>query len=283
MANPTNAHATVRQRQLAKHLKRLRLKRDLTAEEVEELTGIGPSKLSRLESATVRVKADDARLLAGAYRQSDDEIENLVQAAEEARTSTVMERFVGLSSARTLRGHLELEGDARLIESLTIDLVPGLLQTPDYARALMEGRPDVDPEDIPERIEIRKLRSQRVFEGALGIWAIISEAALRQEIGGRGVLSAQLQHLVDTPKNVTVQVLPFKAGAHASMGAAFHIFHFSSYEPLLYHETIQDPIYQDDQDVVEAYSEIFNSVRATALSPNESTRFISELATELQE
>lgn len=282
MANPTNKNATVRQRQLARRLRELRGSH--TAADVQAATGITPSKLSRMESCHVRARPTDIRTLAQFYGTSAEELETLLQAAEEAYNSSVMQDFIGHENwASTLRGHLELEADAQRIDSYTIDLVPGLLQSRDYAAALMEARPDVDPSTIPDRLDFRDQRQRRVRSGELELWAVIGETILHQEIGNAATLADQLESMAAAPSNVTVQVLPFSVGAHPSLGTAFHVFTFAARFPtIIYGETLQQALYQDDPETVKAHQQTIEQTKAAALSPRDSQARLRERANELR-
>src|SRR5699024_6502691 len=127
MANALNADATIRQRRLAERLKQLR--GDRTATDVADATGITKSKISRIESCYVRAQPPDVETLSRAYAVDDEQREKLVQQAHEADHSPVMRDYIGYERSRALQSHLELAADATRIDSFTIHLVPGLLQT----------------------------------------------------------------------------------------------------------------------------------------------------------
>lgn len=282
MANPTNKNATVRQRQLATRLRELRGKH--TAADVHAATGITASKLSRMESCHVRARPANIRTLAEFYGASDEELQTLLHAAEEAYNSSVMQDFIGHENwAATLRGHLELEADAQRIDSYTVDLVPGLLQSRDYTRALIEARPDVDPSTVEGRLDFRTQRQRRVQSGELQLWAVVGETVLYQQIGSAATLADQLESLAAAPSNVTVQVLPFSAGAHPSLGSSFHVFTFAArFASIVYQDTIQKALYQDDPETVTAHQQIIEQTKAAALSPRDSQSRLRERASELR-
>lgn len=280
MAKVTNENATIRQRQLAQTLRELR--GNTPAHAVEEATRIKPSKLSRIESCHVRAHPNDVERLATFYGVSAEDRTKLVRDAEEAYSSSVMHDYIGQQWAQTLQGHLELEADAQRIDSFTIDLVPGLLQTRSYTRALIESRPDVDTSTTEGRLDFREQRQQRVTAGQLELWAVVSEAVLYQLIGSNEVMQDQLTALADSPTNVTVQVLPFTAGAHPSLGSSFHVFHFADHASIIYQDTIKKALYQDDDETVRNHQQIMERVRAAALSPVDSAARLRTRVTELQ-
>lgn len=281
MANPTNENATIRQRQLAARLRELRDRR--TSAEVQAGTGITPSKLSRIESCHVRARPGDVEKLATFYGAPSDQVELLVSAAEEAWSSTVMRDYIGSEWAAALRSHLELEADAQRIESYTIDLVPGLLQTREYTRALIESRPDVDKTTVDSRLDFRDQRQRRVKSGELELWAVVGETVLHQMIGGPVVLADQLDYLRNPPASVTTQVLPFEAGPHAALGSSFHIFTFPEFASVVYQDTIKKGLYQDDHETVDVHRKIMEQVRATALSPNKTVELLDQRIRQLRE
>lgn len=171
---------------------------------------------------------------------------------------------------------------AERIDSWTIDLVPGLLQTPDYIRALIDGRPDVSEEQIERRLELRALRRARVESGELELWAVVGETVLRQEVGGTAVLAGQLRYLHDAPCNVTLQVLPFQAGAHAGLGTSFHVLRFPDWPAVVYQDTISRGLYKDEPEIVRAHESTMEHVRASALSARRSRAVLAQRIEELE-
>jgi transcriptional regulator with XRE-family HTH domain len=275
-----NQDATIRQRQIAHEMRQLRA--TMTAAEVHEATGITPSKLSRIESAHVRLQDDDLRKLAALYHVGDLQTQRLLALAQDARNSSIMKSFVGFEWAAALRGHLELEADASRIESFTVDLVPGLLQHPSYTRALIADRPDVEDDQIESRLTFRAKRQERLNAGRLEMWSILDEGILYREVGGAPGLADQLEKLVESPKNVTVQVIPWSAGAHAALGSPFQLFKFPKYPTIVYQETIKHGLYEDDESLVEEHVKFMEAVRAEALSPRASRELMTKRLNDLR-
>lgn len=273
--------ASMREQRIAAELRALRGSR--TSSEVHRELGITPSKLSRIESCAVRPKPDDVRRLAEFYGAPPATVERLVNAAATARQPSWWTAFVGPDWDGALTHHLELESDAERIDSWTLDLVPGLLQVPSYVAALVEGRPDVNDNQLQRRMELRAARRARVERGELEVWAVLGEAALHQEIGGRTVLAEQLRYLQEVPGRVTLQVVPFTAGAHAGLGSPFHIMRFAEWPAVVYQETITKGLYRDDPEIVEAHTRTMDHIRAAALSPRESAKLIASRLGELEE
>lgn len=265
-------------------VKKLRALRGSTSSKaVHDAVGITPSKLSRIESSHVRPRPDDVRLLATFYGADAATVDRLVEESRAARERGWWSEFAGPDWDKALSDHLELESIAVRIDSWLIDLVPGLMQTPDYYRALIEGRPDVTDDQIERRMELRKKRRERVETGDLELWAVLGEGAIRQEIGGRVVLAGQLRYLRDAPANVTVQVLPFSAGAHPGLGTSFHVLRFSDWPSLIYQDTIVRGLYHDAQEDVRAHETTMEHVRAAALSPRQSRDVLAQRIDELED
>lgn len=279
MARSFSDEATIRQRQLAESLRELR--GELKSHQVQAATGITPSKLSRIESCHVRARPNDVRALVTYYGASEEHIENLVQAAENAWESTILRDYIGYDWARSIRGHLELEAEASNITSWTIDLVPGLLQRRNYTQTLIESRPDVDQSTLEARLDFRERRQQRVREGHLELHAIISEAVLYQLIGGNHVLADQLTYLANPEHNVTIQVIPFNRGAHGGLGSSFHVFNFDIFDSIIYQDTIRKALYQHDNETVYNHKQIINDLLDTALTVDESKTLLQQRAHEL--
>lgn len=271
--------STMREQRIAAELRALR--GSLTSTDVKRGIGMHPSKLSRIESCSVRPRPDDVRQLATFYGAPVDTIERLVRAAESAQQPAWWTGYVGPDWNAALTHHLELESEATRIDSWTIDLVPGLLQIPSYIRALIANRPDVDAAQTEQRLELRAKRQERITRGELELWAVVGETVLHQTIGGAAVLAEQLQALHDAPSHVTVQVLPFHAGAHPGLGSSFHLLHFADWPSVVYQDTITTGLYRDDREITEAHRTTMEHIRAAALSPSQSRTLLQQRVDEL--
>lgn len=177
----------------------------------------------------------------------------------------------------------EFEAEARKILTFELALIPGLLQTADYARAVFRGGRVVDEAAMERRVEARMAR-QRILdrENPPYLWALVDEAALRRHVGGPDVMRAQLHHLADAAArpNITIQVLPFAAGAHAAMESAFTIleFHAADDPTLVYVENIAADTYLELDEQVAGYSLAYDHARASALSADASAAYLADLA-----
>jgi hypothetical protein len=180
-----------------------------------------------------------------------------------------------------------VRADGRLHDSnYEQELIPGLLQTADYARAVIRAfRPDDTADEVTRRVEVRQAR-QEVFarEDPPRLWAVISEAVLRRAVGGPAVMAAQLRALASERDRavVTVQVLPFSAGEHPAMAGSFVILDFPDPEPgAVYLENASSALYLERVTDVQRYAGMFRFVQAAALGPKESRDMLQAAAQEL--
>jgi len=282
----TGRSPTVRRRRLGVELRRLREVKGLTIEQVAEALECSTSKISRVETARVTATPRDVRDMLEIYGVSGHERDSLMQIAREARQKGWWQSKFGDLPSATLAG---LETEARHIRQYSALLIPGLLQTMDYARAVLRSiRLDLkpQPQEIERRVELRMER-QRLLEqpDPPEFWVVIDEAALRRHVGGREVMIAQIEHLVETTAwpNVTLQVLPFRAGAHAGMDGEFSILTFPhTVDPdVVYIENTTSDLYVEDSGAIRRYALLFDHLRAAAPDPVESVEMMKSLIKEL--
>jgi transcriptional regulator with XRE-family HTH domain len=283
----TGEHSpTVRRRRLAAELRSLREAARLTCEEVAEHMECSASKISRVETGRVSVSPRDVRDMLGLYGVDAQQRDSLVQLARESRqkgwwhaySDTIQPRFAT---------YVGLEDAAAEIRTYEVNLIPGLLQTEDYARTVIAaGNLTGTHEDVERRVALRMAR-QPALTGTdpPQLWAVLDEAVLRRTVGGRGLMRMQLDHLVGLAAmpNVAVQVIPFVAGAHPGMGKPFVILAFPERaDPdVVYLEDLTSTLYLEDVDEIDRYNMLFNHLRATALSFEESAALITSAAKEL--
>lgn len=267
---------TSRRRELSKRLKELRIAAGATVEEAAETLGCSTDKIHWIERADwTDPKWRDVRDLLDRYGVNDEaERQELIDLAKTGGEKDWWQPYVKTLSKRRSKysAFLGLEADA--MEQLTYQLavIPGLLQIDDYARALMETSPDIPGEkEIEERLEVRRER-QRLLSGddPLRLWAVIDEAALRRKVGGEDVMRQQVAYLVEVAKqpNVTLQVLPFDAGAHPALAGSFTILSSDEGFPdVAYVETIGGELLIDSIEGVDRYRDVFRRLNVAAASP----------------
>ncbi|WP_034272337.1 helix-turn-helix domain-containing protein [Haloechinothrix halophila] len=271
---------TVRRRRLASELRRLREVADLTIDDVSEKLECSASKISRIETGHVGVTPRDVRDMLELYGVAGDDREALVQLSREARTRgwwhAYSEVFTG--------AFVGLEADASSLRAFQALLVPGLLQTERYAHAVIRAmRPDADEQEIERRVTARMQRQRLLTEPAPPeYWAVIDEAVLHRAVGGSDVMAEQFERLLTMAAlpHVTIQVVPFGAGAHPGMEGPFLILGFPEQaDPdVVYVDSTTSGAYLELPADVRRYSLMFDHLRATALKPDDSTDLISGLA-----
>jgi transcriptional regulator with XRE-family HTH domain len=272
---------TVRRRRLASELRRLREAADLTIDEVGEKLECSASKVSRIETGHVGVTPRDARDMLALYGITGDEQEALVQLAREARKRgwwhAYNEVFTG-----TFVG---LEADASSLRAFQALLVPGLLQTERYAHAVIRAlRPDAEDAAIRRRVAARMARQELLSDSPpVEYWAVVDEAVLHRVVDGPEVMAEQLYRMVadaDKP-NVTVQVVPFGAGAHPGMEGPFLIMGFPEQadpDVVYVDDSTSSGLYLEEPLDVRRYALMFDHLRAAALKPDDSVDLIAEAA-----
>ncbi|POX44788.1 transcriptional regulator [Streptomyces sp. Ru71] len=275
----------VRRRKLGAELRALRSRAGLTSGEAARLLGWHQSKVSRIETGSSGVKPSDVRLLLDAYGVEDDELRDLLlvlAGSQVAGREHWWHAYRGVLPP-TYRDFISLESQASAMRTLETSVVPGLLQTPEYARAVTRAAVGaVDEERLDALVEVRLARQDVLrSDPPLRLSAVLDEAVLRREVGGPEVMARQLRRLLEAARlpQVRLQVLPFSAGAHVGITGPFVIFSFSSTSDLdvvvLDHMT--SSLYLERKEDLKAYAEAFNSLRIHALSPEDSLDFIASL------
>ena len=274
---------TVRERRLARTLRQLRDSAGLTIEEVAEKLELSASTISRMETAQVGVRARDLRDLLDMYEVSDGERDQLLQIARERRQQVWWQEYADLPNIAVAG----LEADASTIFQYSTQLVPGLLQTEPYARAVLEAiRLDAKGGEIDRRLELRLHRQALLTsEHPPEYWVVLDEAVVRRQVGGPAVMAAQLGRLAEVAKlpNLTLQVLPFTAGEHAGMDGEFTVLHYrESADPdVVYIENTGNDLYLEGSEATRRYNKIFDHLRAAAQNPGESIRTLGDIQSQL--
>jgi hypothetical protein len=238
------------------------------------------SKLSRMETGHGAPSRRDIRDLCALYQVTDEaERKRMMNLAVEGRQAGWWQSY----DLNQFADYVGLEADAVSVKNYQSILIPGLLQTPDYARAVNEAViPQPDPERLEEQTEVRLRRQDRLTQDPpLRFGVILDEAALHRVIGGQAVMEAQLRHLTELSKlpNVTLQVIPFSAGAHPAMDSAFNVLEFADAVPgVVYVEGLVGWVYMKRSRDVERYARVFERLCHVALPPRESVELIEKAA-----
>jgi transcriptional regulator with XRE-family HTH domain len=278
---------TVRRRRLATELHRLRQASKMTIEQVAEALEWSSGKVSKIENARVSVMPRDARRLLDIYGITEgQEREMLLSLARESRERGWWQQY-GQVVPEWFATYVGLEAEASTISTYQAETVPGLLQTQRYAAALHRAAlMNATEEEIERHVAVRMERQARLKQpDAPQLWVVLNEAVLRRMTGERAIMHEQLAKLAEaaaTP-NITLQVLPFSAGAHASMDSAFSII---SFDPptdgeIVYFEHPTCSLYVEKPDEVARYKLVYEHLRAASLSLDESRRLLVRSAEDL--
>jgi transcriptional regulator with XRE-family HTH domain len=273
---------TIRRRRLGTELRRLREGAHVTIDVVSDRLGCSPSKVSRIETGHTSATPRDVKDMLDVYGISGVESEELVQIAREARQKGWWHPY----SAVLVGAYVGLEAAARSIRAYEQQVIPGLLQSEDYAVAMIRAaRLSDTPLEIDRRVHVRMARqSLLIQDDPIELWVVLDEAVLSRPVGGDAVMSDQLVRLIEAAElpNVTLQVLPFAAGAHAAMDGTFAILDFPEAEDpdVVYAENATGGLFLEKSEELKKYSSIFDTVRAAALTPEESTVMIARLIEE---
>lgn len=273
---PPGGGPTVRRILLGSQLRRLREAREITRDQAGYTIRASESKISRMELGRVPFKERDVADLLTLYQVTDEaERAPLLALANAANVPGWWHRY-GDVLADWFQPYLGLEEAASIVRTYEVQFVPGLLQTPDYAAAVITaGNPGAPAAEIERRVAMRMAR-QKVLarEAAPRLWAVIDEAALRRSIGGADVMRAQLQALIEKVRldNIIVQVMPFRFGGHAAESGAFTILRFP--EPdlpdVVYLEHLTSAIYLDKRSDVDRYLQVMERL-CTQAEPRDRT------------
>ena len=271
---------TLRRRELGARLRELRLARGLTVEQVSEQLLCSPSKVSRMETGHRGATLRDVRDLCQIYGLTDaSQVEYLMGLVREAKQQAwwqsydldIYATYVGLEQAATTLCYYQST------------IVPGLLQTVGYARAMHEGSMPAEftPERADELIEVRMRRQQVLTrDPPLQLHVVLDEAVLHRVVGGPEVMAGQLRHFNTIAKrpNVTLQVIPFSVGAHPAMENMFNIIEFGDVAPsVVYVEGLMGWLFLERENDVRRYAQVFKYLCELALNPKDTIELIAEV------
>ena len=273
---------TVGSRRLVIELKRFREAAGLTGEQVAEQMGWSVAKVYRIEGDKVRVLPRDAQRLLKLYGIGGEQAEAVMELARAARAKDWWHQYSG-AIPEWFQFYVGLEAAASAMQEYCAELVTGLLQTEAYARAVMAAAARSDTGEMDRQVAVRLERQKRITApDAPSLWVVLDEAVLRRQVGGPAVMAAQLAHIdqMAAQPNVTVQVLPFTAGAHPAMLGSFTLMQFPdpADKDVVYLEAETGALYLEKPQDVRRYSLMIDYLRAQALGPAESRALIAQLA-----
>ena len=278
---------TVRLRRLAAELRRLRSAAQLSRENVEEQTGINEGTLYRLETARARPQRRTLMALLDLYGADASLRSDLLAIAQGADDQGWLRPYHS-ALPEEYTAYISFEAEARSVRNYESLFIPGLLQTEDYARAVIPGvQPSIPKDQIDQRVQARMERQQLLDRhDPLELWAVIDEAAIRRLVGGRKIMHAQIAHLTDVAAkpNVTIQVIPFEAGAHPGMPGSFvHMDFKDPLDPeLVYIDTMAGDLFLEADADLRRYRSMFDHLRATALNASETGNLLASVAASMK-
>ncbi|WP_328807547.1 helix-turn-helix domain-containing protein [Nonomuraea antri] len=266
---------------LGTQLRRLRTEQGISREDAGYSIRASHAKISRLELGQVSFKQRDVADLLTLYGVTDPaEREPLLALARQANAPGWWHKYGDLLPA-WFEVYIGLEGAASSIRTYENQFVPGLLQTPEYARAVISlaheraGRAELD-----RRVMLRTTRQERLKSG-LTLWAVIDEAVVRRMLGGPEVMRRQIEHLLEVTAGggVTVQIMPFDRGGHAAAGGPFSILRFPERDlpDVVYMEQLTSALYLDKPSESEHYAQVMDRLSVQAEQPKQTRRFLERL------
>jgi transcriptional regulator with XRE-family HTH domain len=274
---------TVLRMVLGNQLHRLREAAGVTPDEAGYEIRASRSKISRMENGRVGFKERDVADLLSLYGITDEQARaGVLAVARQANTPGWWSKY-GDVLPGWFEAYLGLEGAASVIRSFELQFVHGLFQTEAYARAVtLLGYKAAPAEEIDRRVSLRLKRQDLLTRPEPPrVWSVIDEAALQRPLGGRAVMRAQLNRLIEVAElpHVTVQVVPFGRGGHAAAGGSFTVLRFSEAElpDIVYIEQLTSALYLDGRDDVDHYMEVMDRLGAEALTPAATVRLLTEI------
>lgn len=270
---PVGGKPTVRSRRVGAELRRLRDAAGVTTAQAADLLNCSPAKISRIENGIVSARVGDLRLLLDRYSDQDQEHRAYLERLARESNKRGWWQDYGDTIPPYYADFIGLETDASYIKTWEPTIVPGLLQTPEYARAVMLANPAmISPAKLENHISIRRERQARLEQGTdVRLDAVIWEVALVTTVGSDEVQRGQLGRLLelmDRP-NISVQVLPLEAGDKANMSGSFVMFSFGSERSVstVFVETLTSSQYLERDEELRGYTLVFDALRSAALSP----------------
>ena len=276
------AGPTVRRMLVGAKLRRLRTDMGLSREEAAEAIRASAWKIHRIENGQVGFKQRDLVDLLERYGVTDpDEVDELLTLAREANVPGWWQHY-GDVLPHWFRTYVDLESAATLIRTYEGMFVPGLLQTDDYMRAVIRDASLESSEEVGRRVRLRMARQILLTrEHPPRLWAVVDEAALRRPVGGPAVMKGQLQRLLEATElpNVTLQILPFGAGAHPAMVGSFSVLRFPDQElpDLVYLEHLTSALYLNKPDEVDQYLHVMESICVRAAAPDQTVELLDQI------
>jgi transcriptional regulator with XRE-family HTH domain len=280
---PRPTGPTIARWQLARELRTLREAVGMDQSDIAEVLGCSDSKIYKIESGDVALGRADLLVMLDRYGVRDERHrETLLALQKQGKERGWWATFGQLPNPYSM--YIGLESAATTVKNFELAIVPGLLQTEDYSRALLSAQGLIGNDDeIERRVKVRQARQACLTdEPRLNLWTIIDESALHRQIGGKAVMRAQLEHLIQVSHrgNVTVQVLPFSEGGHPGTLGSLAILEFPEevHSPVAYVETFAGDVYLEKEEDMRRVTLTYTHMHAAALSARKSAELIAAVA-----
>ncbi len=282
---PRGPGPTVRARRLRRELKRLRNDAGLNVDEAGKRAGLSGPTVSRIESGKRGMTVDEVEKLLDTYQVPVPQQREYLDMAQRAAERGWWQAY-GSALTDATQTQIALEEDATTITNFEPVVVPGLLQTAAYARAVISTVGlRATPRDVETKVGARMARQAILTKpDPPRLVAILDEAVLHREVGGRGVMARQLRHLIDTATtqpNVTILVIPFTAGAHAGTEGPFAIMDFGVEPGAVLLEGKTADLFLEEDDEIIAYQDTASKLEGSALGADDSVALIEQVLREM--
>ncbi len=288
-----NASAFILRRRLRTELLAARLGKDLTQQRVAEAMDWSMSKMNRIEKAKTGISTNDLRELLRLYEITDEErTEQLLDLAREARQSPWWRSYSDVTPSAEFLELMDYESASSAISQFETMFVPGILQTEDYASAVLRAFYDEKSADeksaerVSRLVDLRtKRRSLLTRENAPDFSFVLDESVIRRPVASPAIMSKQLQYLVGVMElsNVTIHVAPFSTGLYPGMNGAFEHVHFEDTpdDDIVFLEGTDGDVISDKPEKVNTYLEAFRQITGASLNPSDSADRLLEAADDL--
>ncbi len=285
---PSETSPTMRRRQVGAELRRLRETADVTIDEAATHLGCSSSKISRMETGAGVQRIRDVTKLLDHYGVTSEELRaELLDIVRDGHQQDWWHSYTD-AVPRWFERFIASESSAVNVDKFETQLVPGLLQTPAYAHAVLRAaNTSLDDDEIDRRVTVRMERQKRLAgDDPLTLWAVLDESVLRRHVGGADVMRAQLEHLAAcaSQPTITVQVLPFTVGAYAAFGYPFSILTFAGPAggEVVHMDQLHSGAYLGKGPDLRRYKLAMNRLRAAALDPERSRELITQAAEDMR-
>jgi transcriptional regulator with XRE-family HTH domain len=278
---------SVQRRRLRMELRKAREAAGLKQADVAKAMDWSPSKLIRIESGAVSISTNDLRALLGHYDVKDSRrTTSLLELAKASRSSSFYDQYTSVLKAG-FRDYLAYEGAASVIRQYDPLFVSGLLQTEEYGRSVLEFAAGLDADKVEQAWIVRQHRQEvHDREDPPEMHFVVDEAAIRRRVGrSKRTMVRQLERLKEyaAEPHVTLQVLPFAAGANPGMTGNFILLEFdeADLDDLVHIETLEDVTIKDDAEFIARYVDRFDLLERLSLSPEDSVVFLDKVMADL--